>query len=717
MAEAGAPPVAKKKHHEFTSKHGVSITDDYFWLRDERFEEITQETKDAEQSLARFDPDISAYLKEEDEWCYKFLGPESYAGRLAEKLFVEMKTRLVEDDAQVPVTNGAHSYWWAYLPGEQHRKWHRRRLPDGPIETILDEAHESKKKKYFKAGRMIVSPDGKYLAWSADLSSTEHYTVRVRDLCTGLDLPDILDDVSDTWSDLVWSADSTTMFYNVVNECFRVVLIKAHTLGCAQSEDVTVFEEKRSGFTCNVKRSRSGQYMFIETGDNATREVYTVPLMSPSTRLHSKSAPVLVRACEVDHYYDADEHDGRLYIRTNDVGPNFRVVTAAFGEAAADWREVLPHNEDFHITRIRCFADFLLVVGCERGLSAILTKGYTPGAPARRLLFSEPSYVIKYQEKLNREFKTDRLILVYESMVTPPTTYEFNVSSGELVVLKVQGVPSGYAKEDYITERIEIEARDGTRVPVSVAYRKDFVKDSSGHLYIQGYGSYGRSTLPEFDAQRLTLLNRGFAVALAHIRGGAEMGYAWYLAGKLDRRTNTFNDFVDCTKGLIELGFAQAGHVAALGRSAGGQLMGAIANQAPSLYGVIVATVPFMDVLNTMLDASLPLTPREWSEWGNPSTDSAAFNYIHAYSPYDNVRAQAYPAMLITGGILDPRVTYWEPAKWVARLRATKTDSNVLLLKMMGAGHFGAAGRYNKLHECAIEAAFMLWQLYGEVPL
>jgi oligopeptidase B len=386
---------------------------------------------------------------------------------------------------------------------------------------------------------------------------------------------------------------------------------------------------------------------------------------------------------------------------------NFRVATAKVASPGT-WTELIAGSDRHYLLGITSFENLLAIEERIEGLSQIRLRDYDSGAE-RYIAFPEASYVAGLAG--NPEYQVDRLRLSYQSMVTPSTVYDYHLADGQLETLKVREIPSGYDKTKYATERLMATARDGTLVPVSVVYRKDFRKDGSGRLHIYAYGAYGHAVPPGFSANRLSLLDRGFACAIAHIRGGDDLGYQWYLDGKLDKRTNTFNDFVDVTRFMIAQGFASAGRVTAAGGSAGGELMGAIVNQAPELYGAVAAHVPFVDVLNTMLDDTLPLTPGEWSEWGNPITDKKAFDLIRSYSPYDNVSAQNYPAMLVTAGLHDPRVTYWEPAKWVAKLRATKTDSNVLLLKTnMGAGHGGKSGRYTALEEDAEEYAFFLTQ-------
>uniref|UniRef100_UPI003747E7E8 S9 family peptidase n=1 Tax=uncultured Novosphingobium sp. TaxID=292277 RepID=UPI003747E7E8 len=404
--------------------------------------------------------------------------------------------------------------------------------------------------------------------------------------------------------------------------------------------------------------------------------------------------------------YDVDEREGVLYIHTNDTHENFRLATAPL-DNPGEWTTLIEGSDEFYLTGVDLFKDFFVIEGRRAGLDKIELHWYEE-EEFQPIAFPEASYSAGLGD--NPEWDMDRLRISYESMVSPATVFDYHVADGRLETLKVQQIPTGYDESLYKTERLEIEARDGTNIPVSVVMRKD--REDGGPLHLYGYGAYGISIDPGFSTARLSLVDRGFAYAIAHIRGGDDLGRAWYKAGKLERRTNTFNDFVDVAKGLVERGYTAEGKISISGGSAGGELMGAVVNSDPHLFGAVVAHVPFVDVLATMLDASLPLTPGEWPEWGNPIEDQAAFELIRSYSPYDQVSAQAYPPIMVTAGLNDPRVTYWEPAKWVARLRELKTDNNELILKTnMGAGHGGKSGRFESLHETAEEFAFILWQL------
>ena len=676
------PPVAQQRPHSY-ERHGITVEDPYFWLKDQGYPTVD-------------DPDVLAYLKAENAYFEAQMKPRD---ALVETLFQEMKGRIKEDDASVPAKDGAYLYWRSFDTGAQYRKWWRRPVAGGPDELILDEVALAEGKEYFRLGAMDISPDDRLMAYAIDDNGSERFTVRIRDLTTGKDLPDT---IPSTLGALVWAGDSKTLLYGLVNANWRVDRVKLHTLGTDAKADTELYREPDDGFQVGVGMTQSRNYIMIATGDNETSEVRLVPTDNPI------ATPVLVRARKKGLEYSVEEHDGTLLIHTNDTDTNFRLVTAPV-TAPGEWTERIAPSKRFYMTGVTPFAKFFVVEGREDGLDQIEIHQYAGGAP-KRIDFEEASYVAGLDD--NPEYDIDTLRLSYESMVTPDTVLDYKLADGSRTVLKVEEIPSGYDADQYATERLLITARDGVKVPVSVVYKKGFKKDGSAPLHLYAYGAYGHAIPPGFSTGRLSLVDRGFAYAIAHIRGGDDLGQQWQLDGKLTKRTNTFNDFVDVAKGLIEVGFTAKGRVSASGGSAGGELMGAVVNSDPELWGAVAAHVPFVDVLNTMQDESLPLTPGEWPEWGNPITDKAAFELIRSYSPYDNVTAQNYPPLLITGGLNDPRVTYWEPAKWAAKLRATKTGDNMLLLKTnMGAGHGGKSGRFDSLREDAEEQAFILWQM------
>jgi oligopeptidase B len=680
------PPVAETRPHRFTT-HGITIEDPYAWIKDPGYPDVT-------------DKDVLAYLEAENSYFEAVMAPHK---PLTDRLYEEMKGRIKEDDASVPQKDGDWLYWTAFETGGQYRQWWRKPVVGGPDQLILDEPALAEGKEYFRLGAFSVSNDAKLLAYAIDDNGSERFEVRVKNLETGEHLPDVIPGML---SEIVWTADDSGFLYGLANEQWRTDNARLHKLGTPISDDIELFKEADEGFRVGVSETSSRKWIVIASGDHVTSEVYLLPADNVL------ATPLCVSPRKVGREYDVDEHDGTLFIHTNDVDPNFRLCTASI-DNPGEWSELIGPSAHFYMTGVDCFRDFFIVDGREDGLDQIEIHRYDSSLPPQRIAFPEASYDAGLGN--NPEYAMDVLRVGYESMVTPGTEYDYDVATGTLTTLKVQEIPSGYDAEKYRTERLKITARDGTEVPVSIVYPKDFPRNGSAPLFLYAYGAYGYAIPPGFSTGRLSLLDRGFAYAIAHIRGGDDLGQQWYLDGKLEKRENTFNDFVDVAKGLIAGGWTSAGKIAIAGRSAGGELMGAVVNSDPELWGAVIADVPFVDVLNTMLDAELPLTPGEWPEWGNPIEDKAAFKLIRSYSPYDQVAAHAYPPMFISGGLNDPRVTYWEPAKWAAKLRATKTDDNLLLLKTnMGAGHGGKSGRFESLREAAEEHAFVLWQMEVE---
>ena len=522
-------------------------------------------------------------------------------------------------------------------------------------------------------------------------------------MTTGELLPDT---IPETLSALTWVAGDTALVYGLANENWRVDNARLHVLGTPLTDDVELFREEDEGFRVGTGLSANEEWLVIATGDNETSEVRMVRADNPT------GEQILVRARQKGVEYDVDIRGETLFVHTNDDHVNFRLATADLA-APGEWTTLIAGSDEFYLTGVDLFEKFYVTEGRLNGLDQVQIRSYDDPADMAPIAFPEASYDAGLGN--NPEWDMDVLRLSYESMVTPDTVFDYNVADRTLETLKVQEIPSGYDASLYTTERLEIEARDGTMVPVSIVYRKDRPEGANGRggpLHLYAYGAYGYAVPPGFSTTRLSLVDRGFAYAIAHIRGGDDLGRNWYLQGKLMERENTFTDFVDVARGLVAAGYTEEGRISIAGGSAGGELMGVVVNTDPELWGAVGAHVPFVDVVNTMLDESLPLTPGEWPEWGNPITDKAAFEYMLGYSPYDQVSAQDYPPMLVTAGLNDPRVTYWEPAKWVARLREMKTDDNVLVLKTnMGAGHGGKSGRFESLRETAEEFAFILWQL------
>lgn len=683
--QPASPPVAQKRDY-ITEHHGISINDPYAWLRDPDYPTVN-------------DKDVLDHLQAENAW---FKARMAAQEPRVDKLFREMRARIREADKSVPQKDGDYFYWIEFEEGAEYKKWWRRPVnatADGSADQlILDEVALARGKEYFSLGALSVSEDGQLLAYAVDDNGSERYTARIKDLRTGELLAD---EIPGTLSALVWVARDRGIVYSLANEQWRTDNARLHWLGQPVSGDVELYHEDDEGFRVSASLSANEQWLLISSGDHETSEVRMIPATDPLAQ------PVLVRAREKGVEYDLDERDGTLFVHTNDTHENFRLATAPLSDPG-NWTTLIAGSDDFYLTGVSLFRDFYVTEGRLRGLDRIELRYYDDPGRIEPIAFPEESYTAGLDD--NPEWAMDRLRLSYASMISPNTVYDYDVAQRRLETLKVQQIPSGYDASLYTTARLEIPGRDGALIPVSIMYRKD--RAANGPLHLYGYGAYGIAIDPGFSTTRLSLVDRGFAYAIAHIRGGDDLGRAWYKAGKLERRTNTFNDFVDVAKGLVERGYTVPGRISISGGSAGGELMGAVVNSDPGLWGAVVAHVPFVDVLNTMLDASLPLTPGEWPEWGNPIADKAAFELIRSYSPYDNVRAQDYPPMLVTAGLNDPRVTYWEPAKWVARLRELKTNNNELLLKTnMGAGHGGKSGRFESLRETAEEFAFILWQM------
>jgi len=676
-----APPVAARKPHSVTH-HGITVTDDYAWLRDPGYPQVT-------------DKEVLAHLEAENAW---FEARMEARQPLIDTLFKEMRARIKEADKSVPQKDGDFLYWIEFEEGAEYKKWWRRPVSGGPDELILDEVALAEGKEYFRLGALSVSSDGKLLAWSVDDNGSERFTARIKVIATGEVLPD---EIPGTLSGLVWVAGDKGLVYSLANEQWRTDNARLHWLGQPTSSDVELYHEDDEGFRVSSSLSANEKWLIVSAGDHETSEVRLIPAADPLC------PPLLVRAREEGVEYDVDERDDILFIHANDTHENFRLATAPLADPG-EWTTLIEGSDEFYLTGFELFRDFYVVEGRIRGLDRIEVRYYEDPSRIEPIAFPEASYDAGLAD--NPEWAVTKLRLSYESMVSPATVYDYHVAERRLESLKVQEIPSGYDAALYETARLEVNARDGTAVPVSLVWRKG--RAPGGPLHLYGYGAYGISIAPGFSTTRLSLVDRGFVYAIAHIRGGDDLGRAWYKAGKLERRSNTFTDFVDVAKALIEQGYTAPGRISISGGSAGGELMGAVINSDPALWGAVVAHVPFVDVLSTMLDESLPLTPGEWPEWGNPIEDRAAFELIRSYSPYDQVRAQDYPPLLVTAGLNDPRVTYWEPAKWVAKLRELRTNNAELLLKTnMGAGHGGKSGRFESLKETAEEFAFILWQL------
>ena len=690
MTAPTSPPTAEKRDYSY-SHHGITISDPYHWLKDDSYPTVD-------------DANVLTHLKAENAWFEARMAPQQ---KLVDELYEEMKARVKEDESSVPQKDGDWLYWSEFEQGKEYRKYYRKPVAGGEPQLILDENVLAEGHEYFRLGAFSVSKNGRYLAYSADTNGSERFTARIKDLETGDLLPD---EIPGTLTGLAWVMNDRAIVYGLANDQWRVHDATMHVLGTPLSDDVELYREtENDGFRVGAGLSAQEDWLVISTGDNETSEVRLVRADDPT------GEQILVAPRQTGREFDVDVRtvDGQamLYIHTNDEHVNFRLATTSL-EAPGEWKTLIEGSDEFYLDGFELFKDYYVTEGRLRGLDQIQLRSYKDPNLVKPVAFTEASFSTGLSN--NPEYDTDRLRLSYESMVTPDTVYDYHVDSGELELLKQQEIPSGYDANLYQVERIEIAARDGTPVPVSIVSRKD--REAGGPLHLYAYGAYGFAYPPNFSTTRLSLVDRGYAFAIAHIRGGDDLGRNWYLQGKLNERTNTFNDFVDVANGLIAQGYTAEGRISASGGSAGGELMGVVLNTNPELWGAVVAHVPFVDVLSTMLDKDLPLTPGEWPEWGNPIESKQAFAYILSYSPYDQVSAQDYPPLMVTAGLNDPRVTYWEPAKWVAKLRELKTDQNELLLKTnMGAGHGGKSGRFASIYEVAEEYAFILWQM-GEAP-
>ncbi len=675
------PPDAPKRPHTVKARFGAERQDPYYWLRDD-------ERKDA---------GMLAYLEAENAYTDAVMAP---LRPLEEKLYGEIVGRIKQDDASVPYRERGYWYYTRFETGKDY-PIHARRKGDmgAPEEILLDVNVMAEGKGYFSVGAMEVSQDNRLLAWADDAVGRRQYTIRFKDLATGKVLDDVIEGVS---PNVVWADDNKTLLY-VENdpETLLTVRVKKHVLGTPASQDVLVYEEEDDSFYMGIGRTRDDRFITIGVESTVSSEQRYAPASDPTH--FTVLAP---RQRDVE--YDADHYNGRWVIRTNaDGAKNFKLVTApSDATSRAQWQDWVAHDPDVLVEGFELFDGFTAIAERAEALERV------------RLLFAdgrsefvkadEPAYSMGLS--VNPEPETQWLRYSYTSLTTPATTYELNVVTGERKLLKQQPV-IGYDPTQYQTERVWVSARDGARVPVSLVYKKGFTKDGTAALYQYAYGSYGMSMDPGFNLPVISLLDRGVVYAIAHIRGGEEMGRAWYENGKLLNKQNTFNDFVDVTRALVAQGYAAKDRVGASGGSAGGLLMGAVANQAPADYRVMVAQVPFVDVVTTMLDPSIPLTTNEYDEWGNPEQQES-YNYMLTYSPYDNVKAQAYPALFVGTGLWDSQVQYWEPAKWVARLRDENTGKHPLVFRTnMEAGHGGKSGRFRRYRELAETYAFVLDQL------
>ena len=684
-----APPRAEKRQHADT-RHGITRIDDYAWLKAENWQTVMQDPSVLPQ-------DIRHYLEAENAYTEQAMAPTK---ELQEKLFAEMKGRIKEDDSSVPAPDGLYAYYSSYVTGAEHPRYCRKaRDLSGPEEILIDGTIEAGQKPFFDFGGFSISPDHKLLAWSSDDKGSEFFRIRIRDLATGTELADAIDNTAGGAS---WAADGKSFLYTEQDEHHRPLKILRHVLGTEASADTLVYHEKNAGFFAGVGKTQSDRFFIIDTHDHETSEAWLIDTATP------EAPPRLIAQRETGTEYDVEHWEDQLLIRTNaDDAEDFKIVAAPlYAPGRENWRDLIAHRSGCLVLGIIALKSWLIRLERENGLPRIVVREMASGAE-HEIAFAEEAYSLGFGQML--EYDTDILRFSYSSMTTPAEVYDYDMRKRTRVLRKRQEVPSGHDPANYVTRRIQAPAHDGETVPVTLLYRKDTALDGSAPLWLYGYGSYGITIPASFNTNILSLVDRGFIYAIAHIRGGQEKGYRWYTEGKREKKQNTFRDFISAARHLIAAGYTRQGEIVAQGGSAGGMLMGAVANMAPDVFKAIIAEVPFVDVLTTMLDDTLPLTPPEWTEWGNPIASKEFYDILAAYSPYDNVEAKDYPNILAVGGLTDPRVTYWEPAKWVARLRDHKTDKNLLLLKtQMEAGHGGAPGRFDRLKEVALVYAFGL---------
>jgi oligopeptidase B len=682
------PPRAEKRPHTSTD-HGIPRVDDYHWLKAENWQEVMHDPTVLPQ-------EIRDYLEAENAY-----HEQQMADTVAQQdnLFAELKGRIKEDDASVPAPDGPYLYYSSTITGGQYPLVCRK-LRDGSADQVLFDGNKlAAGHDYFSLGGVAISPDHARAAWSYDNKGSEFYDLRVRNLATGIDMEDL---IVNTSGGAVWAADGKTIFYTTQDENHRPLKTYRHVLGTAQTEDILVHDEKDTGLFTGVGSTSSEKFILIDIHDHDTSEVWmidaTLPQETPRL-LVSRDEKI---ECDVEHWND------RLIIKTNkDGAEDYKIVEAPLTDPTSkNWTDLIPHRPGIFLVSMSIFKNWMIRLERENALPRIVIRDMNSGEE-HQISFDEEAYSLGFGEM--REFDTDTLRFSYSSMTTPSQVFDYDMRTRERTLRKTQEIPSGHDISLYQTRRIQATAHDGEKIPVTLLYCKSTALDGSAPLWLYGYGSYGISMPASFNTSILSLVDRGFIYAIAHIRGGQEKGRSWYRTGKLEHKMNSFKDFISVANSLIDARFTSRGKIVAQGGSAGGMLMGVVTNMAPELFNGIVAEVPFVDVLTTMLDDTLPLTPPEWPEWGNPIASEAAYRNIAAYSPVDNVSAKAYPHILAVGGLTDPRVTYWEPAKWVARLREFKTDNNLLLFKTnMGAGHGGASGRFDRLKEVAFVYAFGL---------
>lgn len=685
------PPVARRDQTS-RSLHGQEIGDDYAWLRDGRWQEVMRDT-----SVLR--DDIREYLEAENAFTDEVMAPHA---ELQQTIFDEMKGRIEEDDDTVPTRDGPYAYFIRHVEGGEYPvlcRQARDAADSTDAEVLYDGNAEGEDEAFFQIGGLSHSPDHRLLAHAVDRTGSEYYTVRIRDLETGQELTD---EVTEATGGVVWALDNRTFFTTRLDEHHRPSTVRRHVLGDPDATTV-IHHSDDPGVFVDIDTTQDESLLVIQVGDHESGASWIVPLDDPT------AAPLLIAPIEEGVEYHVDRHGEDLVIRTNaDDAEDFQIVTAPLvTPGRAHWTPLVAHESGRLILSHGVLANHLVRLETVDALPRIVVRDLTTGEESV-VAMDEEAYSLGLE--MGAEYDTSWIRFTYQSPTTPRQVWDVDVTTDERVLRKTQQIPSGHDPDDYVVRRIHATAPDGELVPVTVLHRSDLIMDGSAPCHLYGYGSYGSSTPAAFSTGVLSLVDRGFVHAIAHVRGGKERGYRWYTNGKRSQKMNTFTDFIAAAEALAREGFTTVGRIAAHGGSAGGLLVGAAMNLRPDLFHAVLAIVPFVDVLTTMLDDTLPLTPPEWPEWGNPATDVQAFRDILSYSPYDNVTAQAYPHVFVSCGLADPRVTYWEPAKWVAKLRATRIndDTQIVLKTNMEAGHAGKSGRFRRLEETAEEYAFLL---------
>jgi oligopeptidase B len=687
-SRAGINPPRAPRRPLTSVQHGIARVDDYAWLRASNWQAVMRDPN----VLA---PDIRAQLEAENAYT---LGVMAGTEALQQQLFAEMKGRIKEDDSSVPAPDGSFSYYTRFVIGGQHPLFCRMKRGGGEEHVLIDGNALAKDYAYFRISNVAHSPDHELVAYAVDTKGSEFYTVHVVEAATGA----VVDShITDNNGSFEWASNSRTLLYVWLDDEHRPRKVLLHAVG-ADGQDALVHEQPDPAFFLGLSETQSRRFLLLNASDHETAEIRLVDTHNPS------APPRLINPREPEHDYSVEHHGDRLIILTNSDGAeDYRIVEAPLDALGREhWREIEPHQPGRLILEIVAFKDHLVRLEREDGLPCIVIRRFADGAE-HEIAFDEEAYALGISP--GYEYDTATLRFTYSSMTTPAQVFNYDMETRERILRKTQEIPSGHDPSNYVTRRVMAPAKDSETVPVSLLYRKETPLDGSAPLLLYGYGAYGMTIPASFSTTTLSLVDRGFVYAIAHVRGGQDKGYRWYKEGKREKKVKTFTDFIAVGDYLAREKFTSYGRIVAHGGSAGGMLMGAVANMAPDLFLGVIAEVPFVDVLTTMLDTSLPLTPPEWPEWGNPIESVEAYRTIAAYSPYDNVRAQSYPHILALAGLTDPHVTYWEPAKWVAKLREQKTDNHLLLLRTnMEAGHAGASGRFERLKEVALAYSFAL---------